>query len=81
MTVDEMSCAELVETITQYLDGALPAIEQSRFERHLAQCAGCENYLDQMRTTIGALRAICVEELHAEQRTRLLDLFHDWQRA
>ena len=48
----DMACAELVEVITDYLEGKLPAGDRRRFERHLRACDGCDAYLDQMRTTI-----------------------------
>jgi anti-sigma factor RsiW len=58
--VDEMACQELVEVITDYLEGALDAEDRRRFEEHLAGCPGCRNYLEQMRATIrltGALKS------------------------
>lgn len=55
-----IACTELVELVTDYLEGALPAREQRAIEHHLAQCDGCSAYLEQMRETrrlTGALRA------------------------
>ena len=48
----EFSCQEMIEVVTNYLDGALDTDEQQRFERHLSRCAGCNTYLDQIRETI-----------------------------
>ena len=56
----EMTCQELVELVTEYLEGALPASDRRRFDEHLAECPHCVAYLDQMRITIrlvGRLRA------------------------
>ena len=50
--MDELVCRELVEMITDYLDGALTAQQARRFEEHLAGCVGCETYLEQMRHTL-----------------------------
>ena len=50
----ELSCQELVELVTDYLDGALPPGEVRRFDAHLATCRSCRRYLDQIRTTIAA---------------------------
>jgi anti-sigma factor RsiW len=47
-----MSCQELVELVTDYLEGALDAGDRARFEEHLADCAGCRAYLAQMRSTL-----------------------------
>ena len=51
MNVD-ITCQELVELVTGYLEGALPARERERFEHHLALCPGCVIYVEQMRETV-----------------------------
>ncbi len=52
MASNELTCKELVELVTDYLEGVLPPAERRRFEEHLAGCQGCWNYLQQMRATI-----------------------------
>lgn len=47
-----LTCKELVEIVTDHLEGALPAHERARFEAHLAECDGCATYLEHVRTTI-----------------------------
>jgi anti-sigma factor RsiW len=54
----ELSCRELVELVTDYLEGVLTAAERMRFEAHLSECDGCEAYLEQMLLTIRALRLL-----------------------
>jgi anti-sigma factor RsiW len=51
----ELTCRELVELVTDYLEGSLPAQERARFEAHLAECDGCAGYLDDMRRLVGSL--------------------------
>ena len=46
---DPLTCRELVELITDYLEGAMPPDERARFEAHVAECDGCEAYVRQMR--------------------------------
>jgi anti-sigma factor RsiW len=53
----DMSCRELVELVTDYVEDVLPAPEGARFEAHLAGCAGCAAYLAQMRITIRLARS------------------------
>jgi anti-sigma factor RsiW len=53
----ELTCRELVELVTDYLDDALPVAERMRFESHLAGCAGCDRYVEQIRTTVALTRA------------------------
>ena len=79
-TYEELSCQELVELVTDYLEGALPAELRERFERHIAHCSGCTAYLDQMRATIRATGTLTPESLSAEAERALLDAFHDWNR-
>jgi len=78
---DDLACQELVEIITDYLEGALSDAEQARFETHLADCEGCRRYLDQMRTTIRVVGTLTEEELDPGAKNQLLQLFHEWSRT
>jgi len=75
-----MTCQELVELVTDYLEGALDEETADRFERHLSVCPGCEAYLNQMRETASLLGEIPVETLSDEMQTTLLDAFRDFPR-
>lgn len=77
---EEMSCKELVELITDYLEGSLSAPERQRFEEHLDLCPGCRNYLDQMRQTIRTMGRLSEESLSPQARDQLLQVFRDWKR-
>ena len=74
-----MSCKELVEVITDYLEGTLFGEDRGRFERHLAGCDGCQAYLDQMRQTIRALGHLPPELLSGEAERALLEAFRGWR--
>jgi anti-sigma factor RsiW len=76
-----MACQELVEVITDYLEGALSERERKRFERHLQRCDGCRSYLDQMRTTIRLTGRLMPEFLSPTMRDRLLRALRDWTSA
>ena len=78
-TYDELSCQELVELITDYLEGMLPAEMRERFERHIGHCSGCQTYLEQMRATIRATGTLTRESLSPEAERELLDAFHGWR--
>lgn len=75
---DSLTCAELVELVTDYLEGAMDPAARRRFEEHLAVCRGCEDYLEQIRTTIAAAGRVTPEDLDPVLRDRLLDAFRDW---
>ena len=78
--VEQLSCQELVELVTEYLDGALPGDERERFDRHLSSCEGCRRYLEQMRTTIRITGALTSRALSPTGERVLLDAFRSWNR-
>ena len=75
-----MTCKELVDLITEYLDGALPASNRLRFEQHLDRCSYCHLYLEQMRQTIRAVGYLSEESIPDDAKTLLLRVFDDWKR-
>jgi anti-sigma factor RsiW len=78
--MQELTCQELVELVTDYFDGALPASERARFDAHLDECEACRIYLDQMRATIGLVRSS--RELEGREDVgALLQTFRDWKRT
>jgi anti-sigma factor RsiW len=74
-----MTCRELVELVTDYLEEQLDPRQRARFEEHLSQCAACITYLEEMRTTIDALGRIPPESLSPEAERELLAAFRDWR--
>jgi anti-sigma factor RsiW len=76
---EDLTCIELVELVTDYLEGALPETERVRFERHLESCSGCTAYLQQIRTTIELTGALTEATIPEEARDRLLEVFRDWK--
>ena len=75
-----LTCQELVELVTDYLEAALPPQDQTRFEDHLPKCRGCADYVDQIRSAVRASGALHEEELDPRMRDELLALFADWKR-
>ena len=78
---EDLPCQELVELVTDYLEGRLAPIEQRRFEAHLALCRGCRTYLEQMRQTILALGKLSEESIDPAAKERLLGAFRAWRRG
>jgi anti-sigma factor RsiW len=79
MTTTELTCKELVEIVTDYLEDRLSPDEKRRFEHHVAGCKGCRNYLDQMRETIHLVGALREESMPVPMRERMLRAFRDWK--
>jgi anti-sigma factor RsiW len=78
--VEELTCKELVELVTEYFEGTLPPEDRERFETHVADCPGCEIYLEQMRATLALTRATADVEERPET-TALLEAFRAYRRA
>jgi len=74
-----MTCQELVELVTEYLEGSLPEPDRERFEAHLAICEGCTAYLEQIRVTIRVTGTLSEEQLSPEATGRLLAAFRSWK--
>jgi anti-sigma factor RsiW len=77
----ELSCRELVELVTDYLEGALSRQERARFERHLAGCEGCTAYIEQMRAGIAVAGTLREEDLDPAARDALLEAFRNWHES
>jgi anti-sigma factor RsiW len=77
---DDLHCTEEVEMMTDYLEGALPASEVERLERHLETCPGCTEYLEQMRTVAGSLGGLAEDSIPDEMRDRLVAAFRDFRK-
>ena len=76
---DDLSCHELVELVTDYLEGALAPDVRARMDEHLAACEGCATYLAQMRETIRVLGALREDDLDPALREQLVGAFRGWR--
>jgi len=79
MAHPELSCRELVELVTEYLEGAMSQPERARLEDHLVGCTGCRAYLDQMRLTIKATGHLTEDALPEAAQQELLSVFRAWK--
>jgi anti-sigma factor RsiW len=73
-----LTCHEVIEIITEYLEGALPADDRRRVEEHLAICDGCTTYLEQMRETIRLTGMLTEEQIPEDQKRDLVEAFRTW---
>ena len=78
---EQMTCKELVELVTDYLEGSLSGDVRARMDQHLSACEGCSNYMEQMRQTIRLTGHLQEESLSPKQRDDLLKLFRDWKKT
>ena len=75
----ELTCQELVEIVTAYLDDALSSPERARFDAHLGTCANCRAYLGQFQRTISLTGHLREDDIAPEARERMLSAFRDWR--
>ncbi len=75
----ELACQEMVELITDYLEGALSRSQRRRFDAHLAGCEHCTEYLRQMRTTIRLTGRLREEDLTPAMREEFAEIYRRWR--
>jgi anti-sigma factor RsiW len=82
MSIDDVIvCRELVELLTDYLEGAIPANDRAVIDAHLSTCEGCTRALDQLRRTIRAAGALTPDDVPQDQRQALREAFKEWARS
>jgi len=75
----ELVCVEVVELVTDYLEGALSRRDRRRFERHLAGCPHCTEYLAQMRQTLRLTGRLVPEDLSPEMQREFTAIYRRWR--
>lgn len=76
-----MNCRQVVELMTDYLEGALSDRDRMRFEAHLAGCSGCTEYLAQLRRTIRMAERLNADPVPPDLEAELLRAFRNWNRS
>ena len=76
---DHITCNEVVELVTDYLERALPADEMTLFEQHINFCDGCIVYVEQMRSTVATVGRVREEDVPPEAKDRLMAAFREWR--
>ncbi len=79
MSEQALTCHEVIELLSNYIEGALSASEQGRVDEHLALCDGCSTYLEQMREAIRLSGMVTEEQVPEDDKTALLAAFRDWR--
>jgi anti-sigma factor RsiW len=75
----DLQCKELVELVTDYLEGRLSVDDRTRFEMHLGFCASCRTYVEQMRQVVSATGELTEDSIAPEARDALLRAFRTWK--
>ena len=77
--VRELTCQEIVELVTDYLEGTMDGGLRAAFDAHLVGCDGCAHYLEQMEAIIRLAGRIEPEALSPPFRAGLLEAFRDFR--
>jgi anti-sigma factor RsiW len=75
-----LTCQELVELVTDYLEGTLPRRDRARFEAHIAGCTNCSAYVEQFRETVRLTGTLRESDVSPEAADALLAHFASWKR-
>ena len=75
----DLACREVVELVTDYLEGRLGDADRDRFDEHVGDCGGCAAYLEQMRVTLRVAGRIEPEAVDPVFRERLIQAFRGWE--
>jgi anti-sigma factor RsiW len=75
----ELTCKELVDLVTDYLEQRLSAPDRARFDEHLAACPYCTTYLEQMRQTVRTLGCLPEDSIPPAALDELLGHFKRWR--
>jgi anti-sigma factor RsiW len=73
-----LTCQQVVELVTEYLDGVMEPARRARFEAHLDGCDGCTAYLEQFRTTVAVAGRLEASDVPAPVMSELLAAFRAW---
>jgi hypothetical protein len=74
----EMNCDELVERVTDYLEGALGREDRVRLDDHRGVCIGCEMYLGEVQVTLRLVSSLPAERMSDELEENLLATYRTW---
>jgi anti-sigma factor RsiW len=72
-------CQQAVELVTDYLEGTLSRADRRRFEKHLALCPGCTEYLAQIRATIAITGRVTPDDLTEQMQAEFIEIYRRWQ--
>jgi len=81
LRADDLTCRELVELVSDYLEESLSDDENTLFEAHIAGCDGCSTYVEQIRQTIRVAGRVTEDSIEPAARDALLEAFRGFKRG
>ena len=80
MSERALTCREVIDLLSNYVEDSLSPDERRRVDEHLALCDGCDTYLEQIRETIRLSGMVTEEQVPDEEKMALLAAFRDWRK-
>ena len=75
----DVTCREVAELLSDYLDDAIPAPDRARLDAHLAECNGCAAALEQLRETIRVSGTLTEAQVAQERLEPVRSVFRTWR--
>jgi len=76
-----LACQQVVELLTDHLEGALPPRLATLLDRHLAACPNCSAFLEQLRVSIALASSIPPADVPDDVVDALTDAFAEYHRT
>jgi len=73
-----MACIDVVDLVTEWMEGALDEDHRGELEEHLVVCPDCTEFVRQLRLTQQSLANLRATALASVVRDRLLEEFARW---
>jgi len=78
-----MSCRDLTELVTDYMEGRMSFMQRLSFQIHVGMCKPCREYLRQMKLTVDSVGGLAAEQklppMPPEVQDELLSRFRHWK--
>lgn len=80
-----MSCRDLTELVTDYMEGRMTFLQKVSFQFHVGMCGPCREYLRQMKLTVCTVGNLMETEerpdISPDVKDELLKRFRNWKEA
>lgn len=70
-----VTCREIADRATDYLEERLPIFTRAKIELHLASCSGCHDYVTQISLVKDTMALLSKQSPSPIKRLRLRELF------
>ena len=73
-----MTCRQVTQLVTEYLEGKLSWKDAVRFQLHVGMCRHCRRYLRDMKVTVRVLGRLPAAAIPSDTMDALMERFRNW---